>query len=64
MAQLEVFVEKTSEKTTVKKQRIIEPAKLVQTPYLETEKDVEQFLGTLKGELRQAIDNNERIEIR
>ncbi len=64
VAQLEVFVEKTSEKTTVKKQRIIEPAKLVQTPYLETEKDVEQFLGTLKGELRQPIDNNERIEIR
>ena len=64
MALLETFVPKTAEKPAVKKQRIIKPAKLVQTPYLETEQEVEQFLETLKGELQQAIDNNERIEIR
>lgn len=64
MALLETFVPKTAEKPVVKKQRIIQPAKLVQTPYLETEKEVEQFLEALEGKLRQAIKNNERIEIR
>ena len=64
MAQLETFVPKTAEKPAVKKPRIIKPAKLVQTPYLETEKEVKQFLGVLEGKLRQAIKNNERIDIR
>ena len=64
MALLETFVPKTAERPVVKKQRIIQPANLVPTPYLETEEEVEQFLATLEGKLRQAIDNNERIEIR
>ena len=42
----------------------MKPAKLVETPYLETEKEVKQFLAVLEEELRQAIKNNERIDIR
>ena len=64
VAQLEAFVEKAPEKTTVRKQRIIEPAKLVKTPYLETEEEAQQFLTTLQDALRQALKNNERIQIR
>ena len=64
MAQLETFAPKTAGKPAVKKSRIIKPAKLVETPYLETEKEVKQFLAVLEEKLRQAINNNERIEIR
>lgn len=64
VAQLEAFVEKAPEKTTVKKQRIIEPAKLVQTPYIETEQEAQQFLTTLQDALQQALRNHERIQIR
>ncbi|WP_454064997.1 hypothetical protein [Candidatus Nitrospira salsa] len=48
MAQLETFVPKTAAKPAVKKARIIKPAKLVQTPYLATEKEVKQFLAVLE----------------
>ncbi len=48
MVQLETFVPKTAEKPAVTKPRIIKPAKLVQTPYLETEKEVKQFLAVLE----------------
>jgi len=64
VTQLETFVEKTPEKTTVKKQRIIEPAKLVQSPYIETEEEAQQFLNKLQGALKQALENHERIQIR
>jgi hypothetical protein len=47
----------------VKKQRIIEPAKLAPA-YLETREDVEQFLDTLRKELDDAIEKNERVHIR
>ena len=43
---------------------MIEPAKLVPDPYLETQADVEGFLQRLRTELEQALAKNERIEIR
>ena len=49
---------------TVKRQRIVTPADLVKTAYLETSDDVKGFLDALRQELTQAIDNNERIQIR
>jgi hypothetical protein len=48
----------------VKKQRIVKPADLVVVTYLETSGDVDQFLGTLRGELEDALAKNERIQIR
>ena len=48
----------------LKKKRVIEPAKLVPDPYLETQADVEGFLQRLRTELEQALAKNERIEIR
>jgi hypothetical protein len=50
-------------KLAVKKQRIIEPAKLAQA-YLETSEEVEQFLYALRKELEDAIEKNERVQIR
>lgn len=48
----------------VKKQRVIKPADIVKTTYLETSEDVNGFLDALRQELEQAIANNERIQIR
>ena len=48
----------------VKKQRVVKPADLVKTTYLETSGDVNDFLDTLRQELEKAINNNERIQIR
>lgn len=48
----------------VKKQRIVKPADIVKTPYLETSDDVNGFLDTLRQELEKALANNERIQIR
>ncbi len=48
----------------VKKQRIVKPADIVKTTYLETSEDVNGFLDALRQELEQAIANNERIQIR
>jgi hypothetical protein len=48
----------------VKKQRIVKPADLVKTTYLETPDDVNGFLDALRMELEQAIARNERIQIR
>lgn len=47
-----------------KKQRIVKPADIVQTTYLETSDDVKGFLDALRQELEKAIANNERIQIR
>lgn len=73
-ARIEEFVRKTAEKTgargtatppkAVKKKRIVKPATFVQSPYLETQADVDGFLDKLRMELEQAINNEERIEIR
>jgi hypothetical protein len=48
----------------VKKQRIVKPADIVKTTYLETSADVNGFLNALRQELENAIANNERIQIR
>ena len=48
----------------VKKQRIVKPADIVKTTYLETADDVNGFLDALRQELEKAIANNERIQIR
>ena len=48
----------------VKKQRIVKPADIMKTTYLETPDDVNGFLDALRQELEQAINNNERIQIR
>ncbi len=75
-ARIEAFVRRASETTTgtgagkatakvaLKKKRVVEPAKLVQSPYLETKDDVNGFLDRLRMELDQAIENEERVEIR
>ena len=51
-------------KPALKKKRVVEPAKLVTSSYLETQADVEAFLKTLRSELEQALTKDERIEIR
>ena len=48
----------------VKKQRVVKPADIAKTTYLETSDDVNGFLDALRQELEQAINNNERIQIR
>jgi hypothetical protein len=48
----------------VKKQRVIKPADMVRTLYLETMDDVAGFLDALRRELEKAIASNERIQIR
>jgi hypothetical protein len=48
----------------VKKQRVVKPAELVKTPYLETQDDVNAFLDALRQELEKALANEERIQIR
>ena len=51
-------------KVVLKKKRVVEPAKLVLSTYLETKADVDGFLDKLRMELEQAIANEERVEIR
>jgi hypothetical protein len=51
-------------KPVVKKLRPIRAAALVETTYLETREEVEQFLDTLKRELDDALAKGERIQIR
>jgi hypothetical protein len=48
----------------VKRQRIVKPAGIMKTTYLETSDDVNGFLNALRQELENAIANNERIQIR
>ena len=47
-----------------KKRRVVKPTRLITTDYLETKEDVEAFLEKLRKELEEAIENNERVEIR
>jgi hypothetical protein len=56
--------ETTAPKPILKKQRIVEPAKLTKSAYLETKEDVQAFIEALRQELETAIENNERIQIR
>ena len=48
----------------VKKQHVVTPAKIVKSTYLETQEEVDEFLGDLRKELEKAIKNNNRIQIR
>jgi hypothetical protein len=48
----------------IRKRRVIQPAHLVSKTYLESETDVEEFLQTLSRELKKALQNKERIQIR
>jgi hypothetical protein len=76
IARIEEYVRKQAEKpvakgagqTTptpvVKKQRVVKPAELVKTTYLETQDDVDGFLDALRRELEKALASNERIQIR
>jgi hypothetical protein len=73
---IEEFVKKAAEeppepgigsqqpKPVLKTKRVVEPAKLMTATYLETKDDVDHFLDALRQQLEQAIDNDERIEIR
>lgn len=48
----------------IRRSRVVKPADLVKTTYLETSDDVNGFLDSLRRELEQAIANNERVHIR
>jgi hypothetical protein len=47
-----------------KKRRVVKPTALVSQNYLESKEDVDAFLEKLRNELEEAINNNERVEIR
>jgi hypothetical protein len=77
IARIEEYVRKQAEKPVakgngpatvptpvVKKQRVIKPAEMVKTTYLETHDDVDGFLDALRRELEKALASNERIQIR
>jgi hypothetical protein len=50
--------------TPPKRQKVIKPAHFMKSAYLETKEEVRGFLEILRKELEQAIDSNERIQIR
>ena len=50
--------------SAVKKQRVVKPADIIKSNYLESFEDVNRFLAALRQELEKAIENNERIQIR
>ena len=52
------------DKPEVKPRRVVFPGKLVKSSYLESQADVNAFLGDLRKELTDALARNERIEIR
>jgi hypothetical protein len=60
----EIAVAENDSKPAVKPRRVVKPADIVKTTYLETSDDVNGFLDALRQELEQAINNNERIQIR
>jgi len=71
VARIETFSNDAMQKTVdeapsavIKKHRVIEPAKLAPSGYLETPDDVRRFLDDLRQALETAIANNERIQIR
>jgi hypothetical protein len=51
-------------KPTLKSRRVVKPVELVSQAYLETQGQVDEFVDKLRSELKKAIDNGERIEIR
>ena len=52
------------DKPMVRPRRIIFPVKLVKSPYLKSQEDVDAFLDDLRKELVDALAKKERIEIR
>jgi hypothetical protein len=48
---------------TIKPRIVVAPAMLVQTTYLETQDDIDRFLGRLRHQLEEAIHNGHRIHI-
>ena len=48
----------------VKARRVVSPRKYVKTSYLESQTDVNDFLDDLRKELTDALEMNQRIEIR
>ena len=52
------------DKPVVKPRRVVSPGKFVKSSYLESQDDVDAFLGDLRKELADALAKNERIEIR
>ena len=52
------------DKPVVRPRRVVSPVKLVRSPYLESQADVDAFLDDLCKELTDALARNERIEIR
>ena len=48
----------------IRPRRVVSPVKLVKSPYLESQADVDAFLDDLRTELTDALARNERIEIR
>lgn len=55
---------KSLEKPAVKPRRIIEINSILKKPFLESEDEVEDFLGRLRTELQDALAKNERIQIK
>lgn len=54
----------TEPKLTIKKPRVIKPAALVKSGYLESRTDIDEFLDALRTAMEQALASDERIEIR
>jgi hypothetical protein len=54
----------TESKVTIKMSRVIKPATLVKSGYLESSSDVDEFIEVLRSTMDEALANDERIEIR
>jgi hypothetical protein len=60
----EIAVAENGPKPVLKPRRIIKPADLVETAYLETPEAANDFADKLRDQLLEAIKNGERVEIR
>lgn len=60
----EIAVAENSPKPVLKPRRVIKPADLVETAYLETPEAANDFVDKLRDQLLEAIKNGERVEIR
>ena len=47
-----------------KKRRVVEPKSLMAKTFIETPDEMEAFLGSLRKELEQALQNDERVQIK
>jgi O-acetyl-ADP-ribose deacetylase (regulator of RNase III) len=60
----EIAVAEDGPKPVLKPRRIIKPAELVETAYIETPEAANDFADKLRDQLLEAIKNGERVEIR